>query len=73
MKIIGKTFEWKKELKSAGLSWNAYEKCWEGSLNDSFAGEQIRRGIESRELKNIEAGMELRNGPGMNQIDNLQY
>lgn len=70
MKIGGKTFIWKKELRAAGLSWNPQGKYWEGELNDSFAAIQVRRGIESGEIFEL-TPMHFRNGPGWDEIDNL--
>lgn len=69
MKIIGLTYEYKNELRKAGLLWNPASKSWDGELNDSFAAEQIRRAIASGKLHELNP-MDNRNGPGCSEIDN---
>ena len=44
--IIGRTYEWKKELKRAGLNWNASNKSWDGELGSDYYGELIKTEIE---------------------------
>lgn len=70
MKIVGATYEYRKELSKAGLSWNQADKSWDGELNATFAAEQIRRAIESGKLRNL-SKMEVRNGPGRFEMDNI--
>lgn len=53
MRITGKTYEWKKQLKEAGLKWNAMLKCWEGELANNFAASMVRNGLESGELREM--------------------
>lgn len=71
MKIIGATFEYRKELSKAGLAWNAADKSWDGELNSTFAAEQVRRALESGKLREISKA-ELRNGPGRFELDNIR-
>lgn len=56
IKITGKTFDWKNDLKRAGFSWNAESKTWDreeaidpnGSFFEHVA---ILRGIECGDLR----------------------
>ncbi len=69
MKLIGATYEYKKELAAAGLRWNPANKSWDGELNERFAAEQIRNAIAAGKLREMDP-MANRNGPGRFEIDN---
>jgi hypothetical protein len=56
--LIGKTYEWKSQLKRAGFQWNATRKTWDRdeAIDTSadanfFEHRQIQLGIECGDLR----------------------